>query len=216
MGLLKKIGIVSNMPEIKLIIEGERRPNWFERNILRIKGLIKYTRTQRANSFVRGFLDCWYASITGGSAQTGCSSAADSDLLDIAGTTYVSSLSTWGNALLSQYGIVTAGIVVGTGTATVLISDYKLGTIIPHGSTGTQLIYNSTTVSAPTTTGATRVFTVSRSMQNASGSDINIKEVGIYMIGFGGHTFCIERTLSNITVINGTSTTLTYVIKITV
>jgi len=74
------------------------------------------------------------------------------------------------------------GIVVGSGTNAVVISDYKLASQITHGTSSGQLDYNVSNISYSVDTSVTpAVFniTLSRTFTNSSGGSININEVGI-------------------------------------
>lgn len=109
----------------------------------------------------------------------------------------------------------TYGLVVGTGSGAVTISDYALGAKIAHGSGAGQLSHGGTTFTNPTTSGSTRSFTIQRTFTNNSGSDITVNEVGIY-IKMSTYILLMDRTLSTKTITNGTTGTLTYTLGVTV
>jgi hypothetical protein len=114
----------------------------------------------------------------------------------------------------------TFGIVVGTGTAAVTISDYHLQTIIANGTGSGQLQYGSVSFASPSTTGTTRQFTISRTFTNGSGASITVNEVALYVkFEVSGPTvdyFCVERSLLTFTITSGSSETVIYTIKATV
>ena len=113
-------------------------------------------------------------------------------------------------------GDATFGIVVGTGTTAVAITDYVLQTLIAHGGGSGQLSYGAVSVDTNIlTSGSTDWFTISRSFTNGSGSDITIEEIGLIFSG-SSYKFLIDRSLSTKTVTNGTASTCTYKFKITV
>jgi hypothetical protein len=72
----------------------------------------------------------------------------------------------------------TYGIVVGTGTATVTPTDYKLASQIPHGTGPGQLDYDTHTV-ASSYTSSSSYIQISRVFVNRSGGDVVVREVGL-------------------------------------
>ena len=108
------------------------------------------------------------------------------------------------------------GIVVGTGINAVTISDYTLQTKIANGAGAGQLSYGACTVDANVTIdGSTAYVQIYRTFTNSSGGAITIKEIGI--IGsYSSYKFLLERSLSENTIANAASATLTYKISITV
>lgn len=101
--------------------------------------------------------------------------AAQSAVKDITGT----------NRSVAANSAVTAiQIVAGTGGAAAVVTDYKLGAIVPGGQ-GTQ---NATVNTVDTTTGA---VTLTANML-APASTITYKEIGVY-VTIGGNTFQVAR-----------------------
>lgn len=74
------------------------------------------------------------------------------------------------------------GLRVGSSDAAVTPTDYELTSLIPHGTTGTELVYNSQTVEAVAVVGSSTTFRVSRSFTNNSGTTITVKEIGAVFI----------------------------------
>jgi hypothetical protein len=72
----------------------------------------------------------------------------------------------------------TYGIVVGTGTASVTPTDYKLTSQIPHGTGPGQLDYDTHTVASSYTLSSSYVE-ISRVFVNRSGGDVVVREVGL-------------------------------------
>jgi hypothetical protein len=70
------------------------------------------------------------------------------------------------------------GVVVGTGTATVTPTDYKLASQIPHGTGSGQLDYDTHTV-ASSYSSSSSYIEISRVFVNRSGSDVVVREVGL-------------------------------------
>jgi hypothetical protein len=115
-------------------------------------------------------------------------------------------------------GSTTEGIVVGTGTGAVSLTDYALGTLIAHGTGAGQLDYGGIVTSTPVTVGTTRLFKASRSIWNYSGSSISITEMGLYCC-FAGATYynaCIDRSLVSVTLPDGEGRVFEYEFSITV
>jgi hypothetical protein len=120
-------------------------------------------------------------------------------------------------------GVVTTGIVAGTGTNAESIEDYVLQTPIAHGVGANQLSYGAETVSL---TYLAKVWTsvFSRLLTNSSGGAITIREIGMYKGAFQSTIilatsaiYCLIRDTSdvNIAVANGGNTTITYTMTYT-
>ena len=73
------------------------------------------------------------------------------------------------------------GIVVGTGTTAVAITQTKLVAQIGHGNGAGQLYHQAMGLSALTVSAPDAYFTVQRTLNNNSGADITIEEVGLYV-----------------------------------
>ena len=99
--------------------------------------------------------------------------------------------------------IATNGIVVGTGTTAVAMTDTKLVTQIAEGSGAGQLnhlVQQFTPVAIIT---ATNNISLIRIFVNNSGSAITVKEVGLYVKNIVGgvyRNFCMCRDLLTVTV----------------
>jgi hypothetical protein len=73
----------------------------------------------------------------------------------------------------------TYGILVGTGTTTPASADYKMQTLVLHGSTSGKLQYQATAVGAAGIVGANVDTVIARVLVNGSGGSITLKEVGL-------------------------------------
>ena len=85
--------------------------------------------------------------------------------------------------MITRYGANTAsrvGIVVGTGTNAVAITDYKLQTQIANGDGGSEFIYFGCWVYNHTVGATTASFDVERLFYNDSGGSITVNEIGVY------------------------------------
>ena len=120
------------------------------------------------------------------------------------------------NALLDSdaaSGTSTNGLVVGTGTDTVVITDSKLQTQIAHGTSAGQLSYGASVVNLPSSDSTSTSLILTRPFSNNSGGSITVREIGIYSIATG--TLCIVRDTVTIALSNGDVLTLNYILKTT-
>lgn len=115
-------------------------------------------------------------------------------------------------------GDVSGGIVVGTGDAAVVLTDYKLGAAIAHGTAAGQLYFHAVVYSAPTTyPGGTRQFRISRTVMNYSGGAITVKEIGLYCNTSGGWEVCLDRSvITPVVIADGEARAFEYVVSISV
>lgn len=89
-------------------------------------------------------------------------------------------------------GVVTHGIIVGTGTTAPTIDDYAIETIIPHDAappTVGALQYSTVTFGAPASDATTSQFTITRNFANASGGAITVNEIALYVIADGATSY---------------------------
>jgi hypothetical protein len=123
---------------------------------------------------------------------------------------------------LISAGVVTDddnGVVIGTGSTAVTISDYKLETQIAEGVGAGQMEHQAGTKTEPTVAGSSISCTLKRIFINNSGNTITVTESGIYCYG-GGTTwdFCIVRDVlpAGVAVPDGGAITVTYTLTVTV
>lgn len=159
-------------------------------------------RSERANSFVGNFAKASFSTFTGlGNDAVATNGVTRSVLL---GNIYA-------DAANSTY-----GIVLGTGTTTVTINDYKLQTQIAHGATSGTLEYGSHTSTVPTVVGNYCKWLVGRIFTNSSGAPITVYESGIYQNSSGYYTM-IERTIIEpYEIADGVTRTMQYEYRVTV
>jgi len=110
------------------------------------------------------------------------------------------------------------GIIVGTGTNAVTITDYKVQTPIAHGSGAGQLQYGAMAFGGPASDASTSQFTLTRDFANASGASITVNELGLYLKGFKYNTTYYFMTIRDvisggIAVPNGQTLTVNYRIQ---
>lgn len=112
-------------------------------------------------------------------------------------------------------GVVTHGIVAGTGNTAPTINDYALETLIAHGVGAGQLQYSAVTFGAPASDATTSQFTITRNFANGSGGAITVNELGLYVMGFlynSTYYFMIIRDViaGGISVPDGQTLTVNY------
>lgn len=108
-------------------------------------------------------------------------------------TNTLRTVSCYYNDIKGAAGDYNKGILVGTGSTPVNISDYKLETPITHGSAAGQLNHKAVTFDAFQLIGSTARFTLRRQFENLSGGTITVNEVGIYARDSGPYDYCIVR-----------------------
>lgn len=169
--------------------------------------LIRRTRKKMCRSYVLAFADLLAAQMTN----------ASQSIPDIANA---SQTQTGANAQLNTQSTAdhTWGLVVGTGTNAVALSDYGLQTIIADGTSAGQLQYGQGSYTNPITTGSTRQFTLIMTLTNNSGGSITVNETGIYVKTASNFKFCVERSLESpgVAIADTATGTLTYTIGVTV
>ncbi len=114
-------------------------------------------------------------------------------------------------------GDTSIGIVIGSGSTAVALTDTQLETLIASGITAGTLAYSGTTFMSPVLDGSDYLFEVTRLFSNSSGASVTVNEIGIYFVDGGGvFKFMMDRTLVSQPVTNGTTLAVTYRIKVTV
>ena len=170
--------------------------------------IIKPGKFKRANSLVQAFA-AWLATATSGSSTINVPDTSNTNRT--MGSTYTHwNQGVGGDAAI---GVTTHGILAGTGTNAVVITDYNLQALIAHGTGAGQLSYAAMVSSEGwAVSGSNSWSTRTRTLTNTSGGDITIKEVG-YVSNVGSSTlgrFLMDRTLVDHTVVNGTGVIISY------
>ena len=80
-------------------------------------------------------------------------------------------------------GDITRGVVVGSGSTPVTADDYKLESIIAHGTGVGQLSYDMVAIQKMPPVGSTIVIAVTRIVSNNSAAPVSFSELGIYQVG---------------------------------
>lgn len=148
-----------------------------------------------------------------------CNDAGAVSMIDISNT---SRSVTWAATTRCQVdgpaGNTNYGIVAGTGTNAVTMTDYALQTLIAHGTGAGQLSYGAVTFTGPTTSGKTRYFEFQRALTNGSGGSITVNEIGLYVYPTStAYYYMYLRDVlgSGVVVNNGQVLTIKYRVSVT-
>ena len=169
-------------------------------------------RRRTAHSFLTAYITGLYLRMVGAVAQA---------LTDTGGTSRNIHRETEMNAQATS-GTDTSGLVVGTGTNAVVITDTKLQTRVAHGTGSGQLQYGASVVNLPSATSTVTQMILTRPFTNASGGTVTVTEIGIYadmgdaVSTTNNRVVCIVRDLSTIALSNGDVLTLNYILQTTV
>lgn len=119
-----------------------------------------------------------------------------------------------GGIAVGTVGTESVGIVVGTSDTAWNIDQYALGAIITSGSGAGQLAYQVSGYDSKLYASKIWTTTNKRVMNNNSGGDIIVKEVGLYGRNYDSAAM-LERSVLDptVTVPNGTQLTVTYEIS---
>lgn len=132
-------------------------------------------------------------------------------LIDVSGSSRNMQSSSGNLRLNGSINDASLGIVCGTGTDAVSITDYNLKSLIQPGTGSGQLQYS--TVDFPNdyvVDIATALTDIRRFFTNSSGNSITVREIGIICYGYQSYRILIERTLINETLADGESLEVTY------
>jgi len=155
-----------------------------------------------ANSFVKALVDMLYKHFSQEALAI-----VETDGTSVAHAPFVQDL-----VVTAGVGITGYGIVVGTGINAVTVDDICLQTQVTAN-----VGHGVVSVTIPATVGSSRQLDIQRTFTNNTGAELNIKEVGLYIITAStAYAYCIDRSLYSIDIANGESITLRYRIKVTV
>ncbi|GAI64223.1 unnamed protein product [marine sediment metagenome] len=109
------------------------------------------------------------------------------------------------------------GIIIGTDTTPVDITDYKLVSPISHGSAAGEMLYQAQQFDADVTVDDPDcTFEMWRNWNNNSGASITVRETGIYIWSKTSKKYCGVRDVpTEINVPNGGGCYVKYTLKIT-
>lgn len=188
------------MPYIKTLPKPDNRPSLHYRITVKdIEGRIEYdSGLKESGSWVLNLLKVLYVKF----AQANLAG-----VVDTGGTsrTMLSAANIFGTAPINT---ATYGIVVGTGTNAVAITDTALQTPIATGSGAGQLNYQlMRSATVPTISSTQLVWTWGRDFINNSGGSITVQEIGQVLDDTsGGWFFLIMRDLTGGVAVGNTKT----------
>jgi hypothetical protein len=174
--------------------------------VINEKGKCIYYRRYRSRSFVANFINIMFACLFNQSVT----------LVATNGSTFSISTAQVFNAKDSSNDN-SYGIQIGTGTTAPAITDYRLTSLIPNGTSAGQMQYGAVSVMSPVinTTNNTGYITVTRAFTNTSGGSITVSEVGLVVSITSNNVLIIHDLLpSPITVPNGSTLSIAYEIQI--
>ena len=138
-------------------------------------GTIREQRVRKAESFVRQFLDL---------LMMQAAMANEMSYHQIRDTGNVLRAIAFSGLTFATNGAAnddTYGVMVGTGNTAPTITDYALETKIDDGVAAGEMQYGGVTYGLPTASATESHFTITRDFSNASGGDITVEEIGIYV-----------------------------------
>lgn len=138
-------------------------------------GSIREHRVMKSESFVRQFLDLLMMQ------AAMANELSYHEIRDITNTLRRIAFSGETFATDAAANDDTYGIMVGTGNTAPTISDYALETKINDGVGAGELQYGGVTYGLPTSSATESHFTITRDFSNASGGDITVEEIGLYV-----------------------------------
>jgi len=119
------------------------------------------------------------------------------------------------------FGVITNGIVVGSGNTPVTADDYKLATIITHGVGAGQLQAQAGAIQDVVLASPRASFRIDRTFINGSGAPVTVREIGIYSLWYDGGVgsqicTCRDVLLAPVAVANGSTLFVKYTIYISI
>jgi len=200
---------------------------WYEVELRDRNGKVVKRFKRKSDSWLVGFVKLlkslfyqrYNASVVYGSvtAEDGSTANPTSD--------YVPTGYTWSvlyPCCRADAGDVNHGIAVGSSDVANTLTTYALGSKINHGNASGQLLYGAVTIEDVTNpSGNILQFRIIRVFTNSSGADVTVKEFGLLCRIFSpnGHkNILLARDVLStaITIPDGYSLTLRYIVKITV
>lgn len=131
-----------------------------------------YDEWQKGHSFTANFMKMWLVSANPANNRTITDTTAPT------GTDQT--VTDHGNNFGTNGGVADLfGIVVGTGTTAVALTDTRIETLIDDGTGTGELEYQTPTYTDPTDDASTTEFELHRTFNNNSGGEITIYEVGL-------------------------------------
>lgn len=178
--------------------------------------VVKHYRRRVAHSFVEQYIQHLHAL---------ASAAVEAGVVDTGSVTRTIRTATSAESHMRTLAAAaenTFGLMVGTGSTAVTMTDRALDTKIVHGTSSGQMEHGASTHSAPQQSGDDASWTQTRVFTNSSGGSITVAETGIYCTtedtGNTNREFLLVRDVlgSSVAVADNQSISVTYTIKISV
>lgn len=185
LGLKLEAKVRTNDEIRKLFLPGELGAilDWEVKNP---DGKITSKGIKKSESFVRQFMDLLLVKFWN------LSPASFLQIKDIAGNMRDVSNNSFVFAANGAVGDVNMGVIVGTGIGAEHVTDYVIGTIIPHDA-GAHVLgtmqYGAVTYGAPASDPTTSQFTITRNFANATAGAITVQEIALYVKAIIPYTF---------------------------
>jgi hypothetical protein len=186
---LRRLGQKLHIPMPEAFIELEVRDK---------DGRLVQRHKQRSHSWVRNAYNLLFCSLAAVDGNDSTFEAGKLSIKDTGGTIRYStkpiaelgttSMLTAGYGYTAAAGVITSGIVVGSGTNAESFEDYVLQTLIANGTGGGQLSYVASELYSYSYNAGTKVLTAThiRYINNNSGGAVGINEVGLILSGYAG------------------------------
>ena len=180
---------------------------YYQYEIWRKGKRIKRSRKRLSRSFLTAYITCLYLRMV---------ATSNFSLTDTGGSSR--SVGFFNRMItIAAAADATIGLVAGTGTNAVTITDSKLQTQITHGVTSGKLDHGASVVNLPSSDSTSTSLILTRVFANSSGGAITVTEIGVYINeSTSGFKFCLIRDLATIALSNGDQLTLNYILKTTV
>jgi len=146
-------------------------------------GRVTDHKIMRSESFVRQFLELFYAQVAG-IFYWSSTQPYQFSVVQVMNTSGIRKPVYAYEGIFdcaAAVGDQNKGIMVGTGTTAPPIDDYQLEARITHGTGAGQLQHGDVAFGLPASDPTTSQFTITRNFANASGGSITVNEIGLYV-----------------------------------
>lgn len=175
-------------------------------------GKVTERRVMRSKSFVRQFLELLFVQ------SLNIPEGVNYSIRDTGNVVRDISFHGFNFAADGGVGVLTHGIIVGTGNTAPTINHFAIETLIDHDAappTAGRMQYGAVAFGAPASDATTSQFTVTRDFANNSGGAITVNEIALYveMWGAGTTYYCMiirDVIAGGIAVPNGETLTVNY------
>lgn len=163
--------------------------------------IIKRYPWKKANSLLKGFIQALAAQM----------SDISQTITDTGNIGRASAKSLYNLTCNAGAGATTFGLLIGTNSTPVIMTDYKLGTPVT-----TNIAHGNVTFAVENPDANTWRLAIARTFTNNTGSALGVEEAALYTyFSASQYIICIDRTLYQVSVGAGVTLTLTYRITAT-